>query len=162
MPPADAEHAALITRVVVWLVANGHSADRVLATPGLRITESSSGRSPDILVLRRPAPRGAVWIDPIDTLLVVEVVSPGSENLDRMIKPGEYARAGITRFWRVERDGGPARHYGGQPGSDARSARTRRSSPPSRVTSPAPTVRTRSPGRTNAATRPAAADQDGS
>ncbi len=105
---------------MVRLVANGHSTDRVLATPGLRITESSSGRSPDILVLRRPAPRGAVWIDPIDTLLVVEVVSPGSENLDRMIKPGEYARAGITRFWRVERDGGPATAHMYALGTDER------------------------------------------
>ncbi|WP_322780165.1 Uma2 family endonuclease [Frankia sp. Cas4] len=108
MPPADTEHATLITQLVVWLVTNGYSPDRVLATPGLRITESSSGRSPDVLVLRRPAPRGTVWIDPADTLLVVEVVSPGSENLDRTIKPGEYARAGIARFWRIERDGGPA------------------------------------------------------
>ncbi|WP_239382414.1 Uma2 family endonuclease, partial [Frankia sp. CIT1] len=120
MPPADAEHAALITQIIVWLVTHGHSADRVLATPGLRITESSSGRSPDVLVLCRPAPRGTVWIDPADTLLVVEVVSPGSENLDRMIKPGEYARAGIARFWRIERDRGPATAHMYALGTDER------------------------------------------
>jgi Uma2 family endonuclease len=108
MPPADAAHAALVTRLMVWLVTNGHAAELVLAAPGLRITEQSSGRSPDIVLLRRPAPPRTVWIDPADVLLVVEVVSPGSENLDRIIKPGEYARAGIARFWRVEREGGPA------------------------------------------------------
>jgi Uma2 family endonuclease len=108
MPPADAAHAAVVTRLVVWLVTNGYDAELVLATPGLRITEQSSGRSPDVVVLRRPAPAGTVWVDPADAALVVEVVSPGSENLDRMIKPGEYARAGIARFWRVERQGNPA------------------------------------------------------
>jgi hypothetical protein len=30
-------------------------------------------------------------------------LTPGSERIDRETKPGEYARAGIARFWRVER-----------------------------------------------------------
>jgi Uma2 family endonuclease len=107
MPPADAEHAALITRIVVWLVTHGYNTDRVLAMPGVRIAERSSGRSPDIVVLRRPVPSGTVWIDPVDVALVTEIVSPGSESLDRTIKPAEYARAGITHFWRVERASGP-------------------------------------------------------
>jgi Uma2 family endonuclease len=108
IPPADAAHAAIVTQLVVWLVANGHHAELVLAAPGLRITEQTSGRSPDVVVLRRPALAGTVWVDPADAALVVEVVSPGSEDLDRMIKPGEYARAGIAQFWRVERQGSPA------------------------------------------------------
>lgn len=118
MPPADAEHAALITRLVVWLVVSGYTTDTVLATPGLRITEQSSGRSPDVLVLRQPAPRGTVWVDPADVLVAIEVVSPGSENLDRLIKPGEYARAAIAQYWRVERDGGPATVHMHQLGTD--------------------------------------------
>jgi Uma2 family endonuclease len=107
MPPADAEHAAILTRLVVWLVTSGRSPDLVLSTPGLRITERSSGRSPDLVVLRRPTDPGTVWIEPSDVAVVVEVVSPGSETLDRFIKPAEYSRAGIPRYWRVERDGGP-------------------------------------------------------
>lgn len=106
MPPADAEHASIITRLIVWLVSNGHAADQVLGTPGLEIHERSAGRSPDVLVLRKPAASGTVWIAPADVMLAVEVVSPGSESIDRLIKPGEYARAGIQYFWRVERDGG--------------------------------------------------------
>jgi Uma2 family endonuclease len=35
-------------------------------------------------------------------LLVVEVVSPGSESTDRVNKPLEYAEAGIAHYWRVE------------------------------------------------------------
>ncbi|MET9383946.1 Uma2 family endonuclease [Streptomyces sp. NPDC002928] len=38
-----------------------------------------------------------------DALLVVEVVSPESEDRDRERKPQLYARAGIPHFWRVER-----------------------------------------------------------
>lgn len=35
-------------------------------------------------------------------LLVVEVVSPGSETTDRIVKVDQYAKAGIAFYWRVE------------------------------------------------------------
>ncbi|MFB4299092.1 Uma2 family endonuclease [Actinomadura sp. NTSP31] len=40
-----------------------------------------------------------------DVLLAVEVVSPGSVEHDRDVKPRRYAAAGIKHFWRVEREG---------------------------------------------------------
>ncbi|GAA3212344.1 Uma2 family endonuclease [Dactylosporangium siamense] len=43
-------------------------------------------------------------------LLVVEVVSRGSEVVDRIIKKAEYAKAGIPHYWFVERDGGTTVH----------------------------------------------------
>jgi Uma2 family endonuclease len=39
---------------------------------------------------------------PEHVLLVVEVVSPGSETTDRIVKAHQYARAGIQFYWRVE------------------------------------------------------------
>ena len=39
---------------------------------------------------------------PEHALLVVEVVSPGSETTDRVVKADQYARAGIAFYWRVE------------------------------------------------------------
>lgn len=105
MRPAEAEHAALIARLVVWFVTNGHDDDRVLPTSGLRVAGRSGGRSPDLMVLRRSVAGSTVWVDPADVLLVVEVVSDGSETLDRKVKPGEYAHAGVAHFWRIERDG---------------------------------------------------------
>jgi Uma2 family endonuclease len=39
---------------------------------------------------------------PEHVLLVVEVVSPGSETTDRIVKAEQYARAGIPFYWRVE------------------------------------------------------------
>jgi Uma2 family endonuclease len=38
-------------------------------------------------------------------ILVAEVVSPGSETTDRVVKPLEYAEAGIAHYWRVEPEG---------------------------------------------------------
>ncbi|MFD7847414.1 Uma2 family endonuclease [Nocardia sp. NPDC059764] len=34
--------------------------------------------------------------------LAVEIVSPGTRRKDRMIRPMDYARAGIPYFWRIE------------------------------------------------------------
>jgi len=60
-------------------------------------------RIPDVVVLRRSAyRRDRNQCLPADVVLVVEVVSPGSESTDRILKPIEYARAGIEHYWRVE------------------------------------------------------------
>jgi Uma2 family endonuclease len=120
MPPANVEHASLITRLVGWFLAAGFSPDLVLSTPGLRITERTAGRSPDFMVLRRAVAGETVWVDPADVLLVVEVVSPGSEDTDRRIKPAEYARAGVPHFWRIERDGRAATAHLFTLGTDVR------------------------------------------
>lgn len=106
MPPGDMEHAVLVTRLVVWFVTAGYPPDRVASAPGLRIAGRSAGRSPDLMILRRPVPGSTVWVDPGEVELVVEVMSPGSETLDRKIKPIDYARARVPHFWRVERDNG--------------------------------------------------------
>ncbi|NJP42604.1 Uma2 family endonuclease [Actinacidiphila epipremni] len=36
----------------------------------------------------------------------VEVVSPGSETTDRVVKLQQYARAGIPFYWRIEQSAG--------------------------------------------------------
>ncbi|GAA4616411.1 hypothetical protein GCM10023195_72970 [Actinoallomurus liliacearum] len=43
---------------------------------------------------------------PAEVRLVVEVVSPESEERDRKLKPARYAEAGIAHFWRVEENDG--------------------------------------------------------
>ncbi|MEV0334707.1 Uma2 family endonuclease [Nocardia sp. NPDC050717] len=60
-----------------------------------------TNRRPDVVVYR------ADTIDlsptrPEHVLMVVEVVSPGSETTDRIVKLDQYAKAGIAFFWRVE------------------------------------------------------------
>ncbi|MFJ2665848.1 Uma2 family endonuclease [Nocardia fluminea] len=60
-----------------------------------------TNRRPDVVVYR------AATIDvtptrPEHVLLVVEVVSPGSETTDRIVKVDQYAKAGIAFYWRIE------------------------------------------------------------
>ena len=110
MPPADEEHAEMIMRIGAWLLGGGYSG-RVLATPGVRV--GTSGRSPDIVVRRSPRSGRTVWIEPADVLLAIEIVSPGSVELDRYLKPVEYAQAGIPNFWRIEREGPATVHMFG-------------------------------------------------
>jgi Uma2 family endonuclease len=61
-------------------------------------------RRPDLAVVREetfdvnPTP-------PSEIALVAEVVSSGSEGVDRKDKPEEYARAGIPVLWRIETRG---------------------------------------------------------
>jgi Uma2 family endonuclease len=60
-----------------------------------------TNRRPDIVVYR------ADTIDitptrPEHVLLVAEIVSPGSETTDRIVKLEQYARAGIPFYWRAE------------------------------------------------------------
>src|SRR5262245_7941037 len=102
MPPADDEQAEMIMRLGAWLLGHGYTG-RVLATPGVRV--GSSGRSPDVVVRRAARTGRTVWIDPSEILLIIEIVSPGSIELDRYLKPVEYAQAAVRHFWRIEGDG---------------------------------------------------------
>lgn len=58
-------------------------------------------RWPDVLVYAADTPRDR-RIPVSSVLAVVEIVSPGSESTDRIMKPLEYAAAGIRFYWRVE------------------------------------------------------------
>jgi Uma2 family endonuclease len=61
---------------------------------------------PDLLVV----PMSAVddrqpKLDGKDVLLAVEIVSPSSRRMDRLVKPSILAEAGVPAYWRVELDG---------------------------------------------------------
>ena len=94
MPPPDSEHAAIASRLLVWLAMAGWPAEQVLPAAGVRIPgpTGDGGRIPDLTLWARPQPR-SVWLSVADILLVIEIVSPGSEAMDEMIKRREYARA---------------------------------------------------------------------
>jgi hypothetical protein len=60
-----------------------------------------TNRRPDVVVYR------ADTIDitptrPEHVLLAAEIVSPGSETTDRIVKLNQYASVGIPFYWRVE------------------------------------------------------------
>lgn len=60
---------------------------------------------PDVLAVARDAVRsGSIYFQPSEVFLAVEVVSPGTKTKDRMLRPAQYAKAGIKYFWRVENE----------------------------------------------------------
>ena len=105
MPPPDSEHAAIASRLLVWLAMAGWPAEQVLQAAGVRIPGpvSDGGRIPDLTLWSRPQPR-TVWLSIDDLLLIIEIASPGSEAMDELVKRHEYARAGVPRYWVVDRD----------------------------------------------------------
>jgi Uma2 family endonuclease len=60
-----------------------------------------NNRRPDVVVYRAAAIHETP-ARPGNVLLLVEVVSPGSETTDRVVKLDQYAKAGIRFHWRVE------------------------------------------------------------
>ena len=61
----------------------------------------------DVLVATdEAARRRARFYNPQEVVLAVEIVSPTSQSIDRVMKPSLYAKAGIPYFWRIETDGG--------------------------------------------------------
>ena len=73
----------------------------------LGIAFGRSNLVPDVTVLR-PESSGAIWSDPADVALVIEVETAASSRSDRLLKPDLYAAAGIPLYWRIE--AGPTLH----------------------------------------------------
>jgi Uma2 family endonuclease len=70
--------------------------------PGIDIHLGRSMLIPDVSVVVKDAVAGATLARPADVRLVVEIVSPSSVGMDRVLKPVRYAEAGIPSYWRVE------------------------------------------------------------
>ncbi len=66
-------------------------------------------RRPDLVVVQQSAldrvRRYGGILRAHEVLVVVEIVSPGSDRTDHVIKRGEYADAGIPHYWIVDLDG---------------------------------------------------------
>jgi Uma2 family endonuclease len=60
-----------------------------------------TNRRPDVVVYRAET-IALTPTRPEHVLLVAEVVSPGSETTDRIVKVDQYAKAGIPFYWRIE------------------------------------------------------------
>ncbi|XVV13415.1 Uma2 family endonuclease [Actinoplanes sp. CA-131856] len=58
---------------------------------------------PDLMTVDFEATRsGAGKFPAAEVTLVAEIVSPGTQGIDRATKPAAYARAGIPHFWLIE------------------------------------------------------------
>lgn len=70
--------------------------------------QAGSSRRPDLVVVRQSAvervEREGGLLRADETVLVVEIISPGSRRTDQVIKRAEYADAGIGHYWIVDLD----------------------------------------------------------
>jgi Uma2 family endonuclease len=95
-------HSSVIWQIVNMFKTAGRAATMetgvVIALRTVRAPDVTRFRHGFHLELRRSQ------FQPADVDLVVEVVSPESGTRDRLVKPREYAAAGIPEFWLVEED----------------------------------------------------------
>src|SRR5258706_9504267 len=66
MPPPDSEHAAIASRLLVWLATAGWPPEQVLQAAGIRIPGPSGdgGRIPDLTLWSEPRPVVSGWRSP--------------------------------------------------------------------------------------------------
>jgi Uma2 family endonuclease len=100
-PPLDGPHESMVRALVAVLRGAAPAGWWVCGRLGIDI--GASKLIPDVTVLR-PQSSGAIWTDPADVALVVEVETPTSSRYDRLLKPALYADAGIAGYWRIEPD----------------------------------------------------------
>jgi Uma2 family endonuclease len=99
-PPPPTPHNLAATELAARLISVLDRSWRVAAPGSVRL-DLHNRREPDVLVLRRGA-AGLEHTPPQDVLLAVEVMSPSSVTDDRLVKPSQYAQAGIPHYWRIE------------------------------------------------------------
>jgi Uma2 family endonuclease len=101
MTPATGRHQDIVKLLERALEGACPEDLRVVREQELRIADDHR-RNPDLMIIRASAynPDGYSY-RPVDVVLAVEVVSPGTETIDRLHKPAEYAIAGAPHYWRV-------------------------------------------------------------
>lgn len=105
-PPPSNYHQAVARRLFRQLDAQCPEHLEVVYEVALRL--GRDGRVPDLAVVSRAAPigPGSYGYEPQDLAVAIEVVSPSSHTNDRLVKPAQYARAGIPMYWRLETERG--------------------------------------------------------
>ena len=99
VPPANPEHQAVQLELAIYFRGLGR---KVYPNIGIQIDEFGY-RIPDLAVLRKGRTVTTAVLQSPDLFdLIVEVVSPGSVDEDRLLKSKVYAQAGIPEYWRVE------------------------------------------------------------
>ncbi|MER7167645.1 Uma2 family endonuclease [Micromonospora sp. NPDC000207] len=101
-PSPSAAHQTIAGRLMVALEAECPDDYQVTQGVEVRINRTRSF-IPDVLVITTPAAqRRPSRFEPHEVTLAVEIVSPSTRSIDRVLKPTLYAQAGIPYFWRIE------------------------------------------------------------
>lgn len=104
MPPARRSHQKIMFLLAAKLDALCPARYDVIPDNEILIGPSHVLRPDLVVVTSEAAQRNDFRWRPEETLLTVEIVSPGTENIDRKIKPNLYAKAGIPNHWRIDQE----------------------------------------------------------
>jgi Uma2 family endonuclease len=103
-PSPSRAHQIAAGRVRDVLLAAAPADVEVVGTVDIELDRSVF--EPDVVVLPADlAYRTGGPLKPAEVLLAVEVVSPSSRRMDRLLKPAVLADAGVPAYWRVELEG---------------------------------------------------------
>lgn len=103
MPPTPHEsHQTMAAFLTVRLSTTCPAELHVTQAVEIRINRQRS-LIPDVMVVDMAAARrNPAKFAPAEVVLAVEIVSPTSRAVDRVLKPALYAEAGIPHYWRIE------------------------------------------------------------
>jgi Uma2 family endonuclease len=103
-PSPTSPHQSLVLSLGSALEAR--CPDGLVATQGVEVRISRHrSLTPDVLVVTaEAAASGPCKFRPEEVVLAIEIVSPGSRALDRVLKPALYAEAGVGCYWRIEQE----------------------------------------------------------
>ncbi|MFI7603931.1 Uma2 family endonuclease [Micromonospora sp. NPDC049366] len=104
-PSPTRTHQTIAGRLMVALEAECPDDYDVTQGVEVRINRTRSF-IPDVLVTTAAAAaREPSRYEPHEVVLAVEIVSPNTRSIDRVLKPTLYAQAGIPFYWRIETEG---------------------------------------------------------
>ncbi|MFI6362894.1 Uma2 family endonuclease [Nocardia sp. NPDC050630] len=103
MAPSTLWHNQVIK--ILWLALSGVAPRVFVVATEQGIDLGNTVPEPDLLVVSRGVTSAdSLAFQPSDVHLAIEVVSPGTKTKDRVLRPAQYAEAGIKCFWRVENE----------------------------------------------------------
>jgi Uma2 family endonuclease len=103
-PSPTSRHQSMVFHLCSTLDAR--CPESLVVTQGVEVRISRHrSLTPDVLVVTAEAAApGPSKFRPEDVVLAVEIVSPGSKALDRVLKPALYGEAGVGCYWRIEQE----------------------------------------------------------
>lgn len=113
-PSAAPDHMIVMRQLLIQLDEQLPPGLQVIPDIDVDLELTSRGkpgfvRRPDLVVVHQAAVervrRDGGVLRACEVLVVIEIVSPGSQRTDHVIKRGEYADAGIPHYWIVDLDG---------------------------------------------------------
>jgi Uma2 family endonuclease len=102
MTPVTRRHQIVVQKIRLALESVASDEFRIVWEQEIRLADATR-RNPDVMVVQASADDlDGYRYDPADVTLAIEVVSPGTQTIDRLHKPAEYAAAKIEHYWYVE------------------------------------------------------------